>query len=180
MHRNRAAMLLPALLLAMLLGGCTVNPGVRTSTTPDRSLIFGYFDMTDSPYVLNYVMLTQDEKAGIVYRQSRMTTESDGLYFMEDVPPMKYHIPYFVAGGKLHPWSHSEKDVFAVPARAMVYVGAYKYETVQKAGAFSSEEFTLVPTDKPSETAVLKLLLKQVHDPIWKQRIQQRLSQANG
>ena len=81
---------------------CALNPGVRQVSTPKASLIFVYFDVEKSPYALRTVLLTQNEKAGIDYRQSAMRTYTDGLFFMEDLPSMRYHIPFFMAGNVRH------------------------------------------------------------------------------
>jgi hypothetical protein len=164
----------------LILSGCALNPSVRTSMEPDSSLIVGYFDMSESPYALSCVTMTQDERSGIVYRQSCMTTLSSGLFYMENVPPMKYHIPFFNAGGKLHMISSSERDLIDVPPQSMVFIGPYKYKLHDKNLAqvlkITSEKYGLEPVNSPSKKEVLKMLLKEVKDPRWKQRIQQALS----
>jgi len=168
----------------LILSGCALNPSIRTTIEDDAALIFGYFDMSESPYELSCVTMTQDERSGIVYRQSCMTTLASGLFYMENVPPMKYHIPFFNAGGKLHMISSSERDLVDVPPQSMVFIGPYKYKVYDKNLAqvlqITSEKYGLEPVKSPSKKEVLKMLLKEVKDPRWKQRIQQTLSRMKG
>lgn len=168
----------------LILSGCALNPSVRTTIEDDAALIFGYFDMSESPYELSCVTMTQDERSGIVYRQSCMTTLASGLFYMENVPPMKYHIPFFNAGGKLHMISSSERDLIDVPPQSIVFIGPYKYTVLDKNLAqvlqITSEKYGLEPVQSPGKKEVLKMLLKEVKDPRWKQRIQQKISQLRG
>ncbi len=168
----------------LILSGCALNPSIRTSMEADSSLIFGYFDMSESPYELSCVTMTQDERSGIVYRQSCMTTLASGLFYTENIPPMKYHIPFFNAGGKLHMISSSERDLIDVPPQSMVFIGPYKYKVYDKNLAqvlkITSEKYGLEPVKSHSKKEVLKMLLKEVKDPRWQQRIQQALSTMRG
>ena len=170
------------MLACAVLGGCAVaNPAVRTSADADASLVVGYFDMTDAPFALGCVRITQGERAGIAYRQSCMTTLPSGLFFVENVPPMQYHIPFFYAGGKLHMISAERQDVFDLPPRALVFLGAFKYKPVEPNLAqvleVTPKQYQLDPATKPSEAAVLEMLLDKVEDDRWKQRIRARLAQ---
>ena len=164
----------------LILSGCALNPSVRTTIENDAALIFGFIDMKESPYALECVRITQAERSGIAYRQSCMTTLPSGLFYMENIPPMEYHIPFFYAGGKLHTVSSDEKDLINVPPRMIALVGPLKYKgtetTLGQTLGFSSEKFGLVPTNSPSEKELFQMLLKEVKDPRWKKRIQIRLN----
>jgi hypothetical protein len=164
---------------ALALGGCALNSEVRTTTEADAALIFGFFDMKEAPFELGCVRITQDEKKGIAYPQSCMKTFADGLFFIENVPPMKYHVPFFYAGGKLHTISSDEKDLFNVRAKSMHFYGSFKYKVVDKGllDAFKPDQYGLRPVSTPSEKAVLKMLLGRVQDPRWKARIKARLGE---
>ncbi len=80
--------------------------------------------------------------------------------------------------------SSSERDLIDVPPQSMVFIGPYKYTVVDKnlaqALSITSEKYGLNPVKSPSEKKVLKMLLKEVKDPRWKQRIQQTLSKMKG
>jgi len=167
------------LAVALLLGGCALNSEVRISDEPDAALIFGFFDMKEAPFELGCVRITQDEKKGIAYPQSCMTTFADGLFFIENVPPMRYHVPFFYAGGKLHTISSDEKDLFKVRARSLHFYGSYKYKVVNKdlLDVFKPDQYGLKPVSTPSEKAVLKMLQDRVKDPRWKARIKAKLAQ---
>lgn len=162
--------------LAGVFTGCAIaNPQVRTTTDQNASLLYGYFDLSEAPYPLGSVRLTQGERAGIAYRQSNMTTYNDGLFFMENIPPMDYHIPWFVSGGKLHSFGGREEDVFKVPPASLIFIGSFKYRDPHKGGIITTKKFEMNPVKNPSEKEVLKLLLPRVQDPRWKKRIQEQL-----
>jgi hypothetical protein len=165
--------------LALLLAGCALNSEVRISKEPDAALIFGFFDMKEAPFELGCVRLTQDEKKGIAYPQSCMNTYADGLFFIENVPPMRYHVPFFYAGGKLHTISSDEKDLFKVRAKSMHFYGAFKYKVVEKGAlqVFKPDQYGLRPVSTPSRKAVLKMLQDRVQDPRWKARIKAELAE---
>ena len=163
--------------LGIQFSGCALNPGVRQVSTPEASLIFGYFEMENSPYSLRTVFLTQNEKAGIVYRQSAMRTYTDGLYFMEDLPPMQYHIPFFMAGNVRHILSTSEEDLFGVPPGTMVFLGSFQYVTTDEGGVLTDEKFEMRPVGNPTEAEVLRMVAERLEDPRWQARIAKRLKQ---
>jgi len=169
------------MMVCLMMGGCALNPEVRTSADDNASLIFGFYDMSEAPFELGCVRITQDERAGIAYRQSCMRTFSNGLFFLENAPPMKYHVPFFYAGGKLHMISSDSKDTFAVPARSLYFLGSLKYKVLYRnlgeIMKLTPEKYGLGPVKSPDEAAVLKMLLEKVQDARWKQRIKTRLSQ---
>ena len=120
------------MLCHLVLGGCALNPEVRTTVDGNSSLIFGFYDMSEAPFELSCVRITQDERAGIAYRQSCMTTLASGLFFLENAPPMKYHIPFFYAGGRLHMISSDRKDLIDVPAGSLYFLGSFKYKVLYR------------------------------------------------
>ncbi|MGQ0579021.1 MAG: hypothetical protein ACT4PQ_08965 [Betaproteobacteria bacterium] len=169
------------LLCNLVMSGCALNSEVRTATDDNSALIFGFFDMSEAPYELGCVRVTQDERVGIAYRQSCMTTLASGLFFLENAPPMKYHIPFFYAGGKLHMISSDKQDVIDVPARSLHFVGSFKYKVLYRDLGdilkLTPEQYGLNRVKSPDEAAVLKMLMEKVQDPRWKQRIKARLAQ---
>ncbi len=176
--------ILAALLWNLALNGCALNPEVRTTADDNSSLIFGFYDMSEAPYELTCVRITQDERAGIAYRQSCMTTFVNGLFFIENAPAMKYHIPFFQAGGRLHMISSDRKDLIDVPARSLYFLGSFKYKVLYRdlgeIMQLTPEKYGLNPAKSPDEAAVLKMLLEKVQDPRWKQRIRERLAKRGG
>ncbi|MGH7679558.1 MAG: hypothetical protein ACRENU_13900 [Gemmatimonadaceae bacterium] len=168
-----------AALLALV--ACSPNPQVRTAPTDDAALIYGFYDMSDAPFELGCVRITQDERAGVAYRQSCMTTLKTGLFFLENAPPMKYHVPFFYAGAKLHMLSSERADAFVVPARSLHFLGTYKYRVVNRSlgdiAKLTPEQYGLSRVRSPDEAAVLRMLLDNVQDARWKSRIRARLAQ---
>jgi hypothetical protein len=172
------------LLCNLMLSGCALNPQVRTVADDNSALIFGFFDMSEAPYTLGCVRITQGERAGIAYRQSCMTTLAGGLFFLENAPAMKYHIPFFYAGGRLHMISSDKQDVIDVPARSLYFVGSFKYKVLYRDLGeilrLTPEQYGLSRVKSPNEAAVLRMLLDKVQDSRWKQRIKARLAQRGG
>ena len=161
----------PALLL---LAGCAVNPGVRPTAGPEASLVYGYFDMSDSPRALWRVFLTQDRRVGIVYRPSGMNTYADGLFFMENVPPKQYVIPYFSAGARTYDLASGGEHTFDVAPGSMKFVGAFLYVRDDDDDE-TGDSFELRPVKSPTEAQILRLLIDRVEDPAWQKRIAERL-----
>lgn len=167
--------------ILVLLVSCTaINPQVRMEPGDQACLLFGYIDMTGSGDTLDQVMLTQDEKSGIAYRQSSMKTYTDGLFFMQDLPPMRYVLPFFYAGGKLYSLRPDEEDAFVLVPGSFAYVGAYRYHDPKKGGIFTTKKFDLVETDSPGEAEVLKMLRERVEGDKWKGVIDARLKELGG
>lgn len=175
-------MLVGAAACLLVVNGCSPNPEVRTAPADNSALIFGFYDMSEAPFELGCVRITQDERAGIAYRQSCMRTFKNGLFFLENAPPMKYHVPFFYAGGKLHMISSERLDVFDVPARSLYFLGSYKYKVLNRnlgeVLKLTPEKYGLNPVKSPDEAAVLKMLAENVQDTRWKQRIRARLAQT--
>jgi hypothetical protein len=179
MMRQKTAVVL--LLCNLALSGCALNSEVRTTPDDNPALIFGFYDMSEAPYQLGCVRITQDERAGIAYRQSCMTTLASGLFFLENAPAMKYHIPFFYAGGRLHTISSERKDLIDVPAGSLYFLGSFKYKVLYRNLGdilkLTPEQYGLGPVKSPNEATVLKMLLEKVQDPRSKQRIRARLAQ---
>lgn len=175
--------LLGLVAIAGALGACAANPKVRTTAADDGALIVGFYDMTDAPFDLTCVRITQAERAGIAYRQSCMTTMRSGLFFLENAPAMQYHVPFFYAGGKLHMLSSDRADMFAVAPRSIHFLGTFKYRVVQRnlgdIVKLTPEKYGLARANSPDEAAVLRMLADYVQSPQWKQRIRARLAQLS-
>jgi len=180
--RQKAGVLL--LLCHLVLSGCALNSEVRTVADDQSALIFGYFDMSEAPFELTCVRITQNERAGIAYRQSCMTTLASGLFYLENAPAMKYHVPFFYAGGRLHMISSEEKDLIDVPAESLYFLGSFKYKVLYRDLGeiikLTPEKYGLNPVKRPDEAAVLRMLLEKVQDPRSKQRIRDRLAKRRG
>jgi hypothetical protein len=169
--------------LLVLTGCAAANPQVRTAPTEDAALIYGFYDMTEAPFELGCVRITQDERAGVAYRQSCMTTLKNGLFFIEDAPPMRYHVPFFYAGGKLHMLSAERADAFSVAPRSIHFLGTFKYKVVDRSLGdvvkLQPEKYGLIRAQSPNEATVLRMLLENVQSARSKQRIRARLAQIS-
>lgn len=70
--------ILALMLCYLVLSGCALNSSLRITPDENSSLIFGFYDMSEAPYQLGCVRITQNERAGIAYRRSCMTTWTNG------------------------------------------------------------------------------------------------------
>lgn len=148
-----------------------------TTTGPEACLIFGYYDMSDSPYPLRAVVVSGDQKSGIAYPETEMATYDDGLFFLENVKPMGYIIGRFMAGKVMHMVvDRKNPDIRRVKPGSLYFMGAWKYTLIKKAGSIKKGQFEMTPL-KGREAAALKMLLPRVKDERWKKRIQARLNE---
>jgi hypothetical protein len=79
--------------MALTLAGCASAPPVNTSDET-RSLVFGYFDMTDAPSKLEWVSLRKydsTQKPGEWYGLA----VRDGLFFHIGIAPGSYQVEKF-------------------------------------------------------------------------------------
>jgi hypothetical protein len=171
---RRAAGLLAAGLLLASASGCT---GIRTVESRDGAFIYGFIDVPEDVGWANCVGIIQAEKtaAGIGYRNGCMATSGEGLFFIQNVPPMRYTIHGFTIERNHHNLGPLAKP-FAVQAGSMHYVGTFKYRLISEPGILKAGRFTLTPASRPTHAEVLrKLLGQELVDARWKRRIQARL-----
>ncbi len=174
---RRVARLAAALLLAAAAAGCA---HVRTVTTPDAAFVYGFFDVQEKVGAANCVGIIQNEKVGIAARHACMATSPEGLFFVQDVPPMLYNVHSFYIDDTFQSLGAMAKP-FAVKAGSMHYYGSFRYQRVSDAGIGRAGKFTLTPASHPTHAEVLKKLLVQGSiSPRWKKRIQARLRELAG
>ncbi len=171
---RRAAGLVSAGLLLASASGCT---GIRTVESSDAAFIYGFIDVPEDVGWANCVGIIQEEKtgAGIGYRNGCMATSGEGLFFIQNVPPMRYTIHDFTIEKNHHNLGPLAKS-FTVKAGSMHYVGTFKYRLISEPGILKAGRFTLTPASHPTHAEVLrKLLGQEIIDARWKRRIQARL-----
>jgi hypothetical protein len=167
-------------LVAVALGLAACAPGIRTVPTNDGAFIYGFFAVPEKVGTANCVGIIQAEKVGIAGRAGCMATSPEGLFFIENVPPMKYNVHGFYIDLAFNSLGDMAKP-FPVKAGSMHYYGAYRYEKVSDSGIGRAGKFRLTPTSHPSHAEVLKkLLVQESIGPRWKKRIQARLRELGG
>ena len=96
---------------------------------------------------------------------------------------MRYHVPFFYAGGKLHMLSSERAPPFTVAPRSVHFLGTFKYKVVDRSLGdvvkLQPEKYGLIRSQNPSEAAVLRMLLENVQTTRSKQRIRARLAQIS-
>jgi hypothetical protein len=157
--------------------GCA--PGLRKVSTPDGAFIYGFFAVPDKVGDANCVGIIQDEKVGIAGRAGCMSTSPEGLFFAEDLPPMRYNVHGFYVDNTFNALGAMAKPFALKPGEFRLY-GIYKYEVVSKPFLVGQGKFSLTPGG-PSHAEVLRKLLQQESiSSKWKKRIQARLKELGG
>lgn len=159
----------------LLLASATACARIRTVDTKDAAFIYGFFDVPQKVGAANCVGIIQDEKVGIAGRHGCMMTSPEGLFYVENVPSMRYNIHSFYVDNEFHSLGSMAKP-FLVKPGSMHYVGTFKYHRVSDPGMLTKGKYTLTPTSHPTHAEILKKLLVQDDiDPRWKKRISARL-----
>ena len=115
--------------LAAVVAGCA--PGIRRVSTPDAAFIYGFFDVPEKVGSANCVGIIQAEKVGIAGRAGCMMTSPEGLFYIEDVPPIRHNVHAFYVDNT-HNSLGSMAKPFAVKPGELRLWGIYKYEVVSK------------------------------------------------
>jgi hypothetical protein len=165
--------------LAVLAAATGCAPGLRRVSTPDGAFIYGFFAVPEKVGDANCVGIIQDERAGIGYRHGCMNTSPEGLFFAEDVPPMRYNIHGFYVDNTHNALGDTAKLFTVRPGELHLY-GIYRYQVVSKPFLVGQGKFSLTPGG-PSHAEVLRKLLQQESiSAKWKKRIQARLKELGG
>lgn len=150
---------------------------VRTVETKDAAFIYGYIDIPEKVGTANCVGIIQDERVGIAGRHQCMMTSPEGLFYIENVPPMRYNIHGFYVDRTFHSLGAMAKP-FAVAAGAMHFVGSFSYQVLEEPGIGRAGRFALGPSRRVSHADVLRKLLQQPDlAPRWKKRVAARLAE---
>lgn len=158
--------LLPALLFntgcASLHSGTDVDPKDKS-----RSLVFGYFDMSDAPSWggIDWVTFKQFKPEKKYYQ----VPVDDGLFFHIGIPKASLQVDSFGRSTRLYSntvytynfASAGRNQTSKKIKKAGIYfLGSYKYKVIDSGSFFKADNFEMVKTKKPSEKKVLKNVLK--------------------
>jgi hypothetical protein len=151
--------------LALVTAGCGSTPTPVDPKDESRSIVFGYFDMTDAPSSVEWVSLKQYGGDKAVWYDLAVR---DGLFFHVAIAPGAYQIEKF---GKNPGFLSNTKYVYNFGTRGrnetatridrpgLYFLGAYKYVKHQT-GWFEQGKFEMQPINTPSEKELLTRLIK--------------------
>ena len=162
---------LPTLAVTLLLAGCASAPPVDTRDET-RSLVFGYFDMTDAPSKVEWVSLRRydsPQKPGEWYGLA----VKDGLFFHVGISPGSYQVEKFGGMGgiplltrKQFEYSFGSKGRNSTAVRirepGIYFLGAHQYVNHAGKGLFAPDKFDMVPVQTPTEKELLQRLVKEL------------------
>ena len=157
--------------LAFVLAGCASAPPVDTKDET-RSLVFGYFDMTDAPSGLEWVSLRKydsAQKAGEWYGLA----VRDGLFFHVGIGPGSYQVEKFGGMGGIllltrrpfeYGFGSKGRNATAVRIRepGVYFLGAHQYVNHAGKGLFAPDKFEMTLVKTPTEKELLQRLLKEL------------------
>lgn len=174
-------LLLVAILLLSTVACSTWKP-FRGSFEEEKSLIFGYIDMSDAPSNFKWlnakrIKPTSDTPYygffvdhGLFYR----TYIPEGVYKLQDFGGFSWRyggteVAYnFPTQGK-NVWD----PLIKVPG--IYYLGSYKYKKAKS--SFMNAKYDLVQIKSPGEKELLQRLLKLAVHPTWKNKIEKRIKE---
>src|SRR4029453_10111163 len=156
--------------MAFALAGCASAPPVDTRDET-RSLVFGYFAMTDAASKREWVSLRK-------YDSSQNTGEwyalavRDGLFFHIGIGPGSYQVEKFGGMGGIplltrrpfeYDFGGKGRNSTAVRIRepSLYFLGAHQYVNHAGKGLFAPGKFEMKPVQSPTEKEVLQRLLKE-------------------
>jgi hypothetical protein len=163
MHRMRRLILI--LGAALVAAGCGSTPTPVDPKDDSRSIVFGYFDMTDAPSGVEWVSLKQYGGDKPAWYDLAV---KDGLFFHVAIAPGSYQVEKF---GKNPGFLSNTKYVYNFGTRGrnetatrvdkpgLYFLGAYKYVKHQT-GWFEQGKFEMQPVNTPSEKELLTRLVK--------------------
>lgn len=160
--------------------GCLSAAPIRQTRGPEAAFIYGFFDVSGKKGAeLGCVGIVQDERVGGSFRQGCMATLPDGLFWLEDAPPVRHHLPVFHVGDTSNSMAKF-KEPFPVKEGELHLFGIYRYEVVSNP-LLGNGTFALESTSRPSHAEVLRMLLAQENvSERWKQRIRAKLKELGG
>jgi hypothetical protein len=157
--------------MALVLTGCASGPPVDTRDET-RSLVFGYFDMTDAPSKLEWVSLRKydtTQKPGEWYGLA----VRDGLFFHVGIGPGSYQVEKFGGMGGIplltrrpfeYDFGSKGRNGTAVRVRepGLYFLGAHQYVNHAGKGLFAPDKFEMKPVTTPTEKELLQRLVKEL------------------
>ena len=166
-----ARLWLPTLVMALTLAGCASAPPVDTKDET-RSLVFGYFDMTDAPSKLEWVSLRRydgTQKPGEWYGLA----VKEGLFFHVGISPGSYQVEKFGGPGgiplltrKQFEYSFGSKGRNSTAVRirepGLYFLGAHQYVNHAGKGLFAPDKFEMVQIKTPTEKELLARLVREM------------------
>jgi hypothetical protein len=155
--------------------GCVAH--IRQTSGPEGAFIYGLFDVSGTKDgAVSCVGVTQDERVGLAMRHGCMSTMADGLFFLEDAPPVRHYLHGFLMD-QTYNSLRGFQEPFPVKEGELHLYGVYRYEKISDP-FIGNGSFALQPTNRPSHAEVLRKLLAQENvSDRWKQRIRDRLKE---
>jgi hypothetical protein len=163
------------------LSGCASNLPMDYYLGKDRSLVYGYIDMSSAPTKMIWANMVQ----------TRPKTDSPlydftinhGIIYVPNVPRGKFMVSQMGGVGKFNAsgWTyninaeHDRRFQLNTYKPGLHYIGSWKYIRTGK-GLLKHKSFKLVPSKKMNEKAILEHLLTQATDPTWRKMISRRIS----
>jgi hypothetical protein len=164
------------------LSGCTTGGAQRAPanpmTDPERSLIFGYIDMSAAPRDSRWISLFQAlPKTETPYRNDSW---QGGLFYFVDLEAGSYQLSGFGGDGfdcKFQKYGRN-KTAARIGARGVYFMGAYRYTDDSRLllpGTF----FDIEPLKSPTERELLTELAERVKGSPWEARVSARLAELS-
>lgn len=195
--KNKMAFISALLIGFMLMSGCAIHiiPTKFMSASKmkeDRSLVYGYFDVSEAPFKLKEAVLYKIEvKNGErkVDDTFDMRTSKDGMFYIENLKPGEYEFAYMVGvgGNDVYHWSlpdgvankEFENTRIVIAKPGLYYLGTYKAYKMKDGGMFGTDRYNSRAVLVPNEKEILNNLLKHTDGTGWNKQIRKKLASMN-
>ncbi|HEX9392651.1 MAG TPA: hypothetical protein VF928_15175 [Usitatibacteraceae bacterium] len=150
----------------IFVAGCASEPRQLTQAEledPNRSIVFGYFDMQDASTKLDEVSIKQYSSSPLYFSAGI----KDGMFFRFYLLPGSYQVDTFtgasgIFGGdttRYHYGSEGRNDTaIHIQKPGVYFLGAYRYVKHDQ-GWFKNDKFEMKPIQSPSERELLQKLI---------------------
>ena len=182
--------LLPALLLS---SGCASSPDPVDPKDKNRSVVFGFFDMSDAPSWggIDWVSVKRYKpKKGYFAAEVK-----DGLFYHIGVTNGSFQVDEFGRNTRFYSNARytynfggkgRNQTARKIKKPGAYFMGSYKYKNIDSGSIWKPDNFQMIKSKGPSEKVLLKKLLKIMQSDsdlsIYThqiRRMKQRLSQLN-
>ncbi len=176
-------------LVAVLLSGCGLSKYVEERESKQTAMVYGFIDMSDAPTDLEWAQMRQlrprdDEPF------KKMRTDDSGLFYLENLPVGgAFRMDSY--GGSTWSWWYMsnvhwtygidkrefKSYEFKINKPGLHFLGAYKIHRIKAKSFFQEDKYRLAALDPAGEKELLRKLVKNTKDTMWKTVIEDRMKE---
>jgi hypothetical protein len=170
--------LIPTAASVLLLAACGgLSKQMEEPKDSDRSLVYGYVDMTDGPCWMDWFSMKQVlpkvEKPYLGFRVC------DGAFYAEYIPLGSFQLSHFggtkTLGNTIYTFNFPQQlPGLRIEKPGLYYVGAFK---MKEEGNFFKSKYDIDLAEKPTEREVIEKILPYAKGTEWDDWLRRRLKE---